>query len=398
MMVIRHGFYRIYQAVFATVIRVMPKKKQEIMIGNGCLYKLPGILRTKGMAKVEIITTAGAVKRKTIEPLQKALKEAGIDSVIFSEVQPDTTIGCIEKAVELYSRENCHGILAIGGGSVLDCAKMVGARIAKPQKSILDMVGVMKIGKKLPFLAAVPTTAGTGSEVTVAAIITDEKTHYKHAVMDFCLVPDYGVLDSALTESLPPDITAFTGMDAMTHAVEAYINCFASAKMKGYAKEAVKLICHNLNIAYEDGSNLKARENLLLGSYYAGIAFTNAYVGYVHALAHSLGGLYGIAHGKANAVILPVVLEHYGEAIYPKLAELSEAAGLPGSTAEEKAKAFINMIKTMNTDMKIPSKLGVIKSKDVPEIIRRALKEANPAYPVPVIWEEKEMQEVIEKL
>ena len=216
--------------------------------------------------------------------------------------------------------------------------------------------------------------------------------------MDFCLVPDYAVLDPALTESLPPDITAFTGMDAMTHAVEAYTNRFASAKMRGYAKKAVKLISGNLKTAYEDGSNLKARENLLLGSYYAGIAFTNAYVGYVHAIAHALGGLYGVAHGKANAVILPVVLEQYGKAAHRRLAELGEAVGIHGNAAEETAKAFIAMIKTMNADMRIPEKLGMIQSNDNSEIIRRALKEANPTYPVPTIWEKGDLQEVINQL
>ncbi len=398
MMTVKHAFYRIYQAVFAVGIRLMPKKKQTLLTGDGCLYRIPGILMAKHVGKVEIITTAGFVRRKAIEPLLKSLREAEIDSVVFCEVPPDPTTACIEKAAELYRREHCGGILAIGGGSVLDCAKIAAARIVRPKKSVLDMAGLLKIRKRLPLLVAVPTTAGTGSEVTVAAVITDEKTHYKHVIMDFCLVPDYAVLDPVLTESLPPDMTAFTGMDAMTHAVEAYTNCFASAEMRAYAKKAVKLISCNLKKAYEDGSDLKAREKLLLGSYYAGIAFTNAYVGYVHAIAHALGGLYGIAHGKANAVILPVVLEYYGKAAYQRLAELGEAAGIHGSTAEETAKAFIAMIKTMNDDMAIPQKLGIIQQKDVAEIIRRALKEANPTYPVPVIWEEKEFQEVIRRL
>lgn len=398
MAAIKHVFYRMYQAVFAVGIRFMPKKKQKVLTGNGCLYQVPEILRAKQVGKVEIITTAGFVRRKAIEPLLKALQEAGVDAVIFSEVAPDPTTACIEKAAELYRREHCRGILAIGGGSVLDCAKIAAAQIAKPKKTVLDMAGLLKIRKRLPLLVAVPTTAGTGSEVTVAAVITDEKTHYKHVIMDFCLVPDYAVLDPVLTESLPPDMTAFTGMDAMTHAVEAYTNCFASAKMRGYAKEAVKLICGNLKTAYEDGSNLKARENLLLGSYYAGIAFTNAYVGYVHAIAHALGGLYGVAHGKANAVILPVVLEQYGKTVQRRLAELGEAVGIHGSTAEETAKAFIAMIRTMNADMKIPEKLGIIQSNDYSEIIRRALKEANPTYPVPVIWEKGDLQEVMNQL
>lgn len=187
-------------------------------------------------------------------------------------------------------------------------------------------------------------------------------------------------------------------MDALTHAVEAYTNRFASAKMRAYAKKAVKLICGNLKAAYEDGSNITARENLLLGSYYAGIAFTNAYVGYVHAIAHALGGLYGVAHGKANAVILPVVLEYYNEAVYQKLAKLADAVGLQGDTVKEKAEAFLTMIRTMNAEMGIPEKLDIIQQKDSSEIIRRALKEANPTYPVPVIWEQRELNEVLEQL
>ena len=204
----------------------------------------------------------------------------------------------------------------------MDCAKVAGARAVRRDLPVGKMSGMLKIHKKLPLLLAVPTTAGTGSEVTLAAVITDETCHYKHAVMDYCLIPRYAFLDPGLSGSLPPDMTAYSGMDALTHAVEAYCNRFCSPKMKAHAKKAVRLIGANLLTAYREPANKAARMNMLTGSYEAGIAFTNAYVGYVHAIAHGIGGLYHVPHGEANAVLLPKVLAAYGSAVYEPLARL----------------------------------------------------------------------------
>ena len=259
---------------------------------------------------------------------------------------------------------------------------------------------MLKINKTLPPFYAVPTTAGTGSEVTVASVVTDtiDGVHYKYAVSDPCLVPKCAVLDANLTTSLPPEITAATGMDALTHAVEAYTNRFASKFVQKNALDAVKMIYENLPIVYSDGKNVKARENMLLASYYAGVAFTNNFVGYVHAVAHALGALYGIAHGKANAIVLPYVMEQFGKPAQKKLSELAIAAGIPGETDGERAKNFIESIRKMNRDMNIPDKVEQLKESDFETIISRAMLEANPAYPVPTIWGKKDFEILLEKL
>ena len=294
------------------------------------------------------------------------------------------------------------------------------------------MSGMLKIHKKLPLLLAVPTTAGTGSEVTLAAVITDETCHYKHAVMDYCLIPRYAFLDPGLSCSLPPDMTAYSGMDAMTHAVEAYCNRFCSPKMKAHAMKAVSLIGANLLTAYREPANKAARMNMLTGSYEAGIAFTNAYVGYVHAIAHGISGLYHVPHGEANAILLPKVLAAYGSAVYEPLARLERKMRVSGGKPEREermsgaeserdvrmsgagmerkvcasgaedgnsketdavlAEAFIERIRRMNRSMGIPEQLVMLRKEDVPELAARALKEGNPNYPVPVIWEEERMR------
>ena len=258
---------------------------------------------------------------------------------------------------------------------------------------------MLKIHKKLPLLLAVPTTAGTGSEVTLAAVITDETCHYKHAVMDYCLIPRYAFLDPGLSCSLPPDMTAYSGMDAMTHAVEAYCNRFCSPKMKAHAMKAVSLIGANLLTAYREPANKAARMNMLTGSYEAGIAFTNAYVGYVHAIAHGIGGLYHVPHGEANAILLPKVLAAYGSAVYEPLARLEREVRTSVAEDESReetdavlAEAFIERIRRMNRSMGISEELAMLRKEDVPELAARALKEGNPNYPVPVIWEEEQMR------
>ena len=237
----------------------------------------------------------------------------------------------------------------------MDCAKAAAARVAKPKQSVRKMRGYLKIHKKLPPLFAVPTTAGTGSETTLAAVVSDPLTHEKNAICDPCLRPKYAVLDPKLTIGLPKHITSTTGMDALTHAVEAYIGKSNVKSTREFAIQAIKLIHENLELAYRDGKNIKARENMLMASYLAGNAFTRAFVGYVHAIAHNLGGLYGTPHGLANAVVLPYVLKWYGKTIYSRLAELSDLINLTNKdeSEETKANAFIDEIKRMNKAMDI---------------------------------------------
>ena len=276
----------------------------------------------------------------------------------------------------------------------MDCAKAVGACIARPHTSLAKMKGILKVRRHLPLLIAIPTTAGTGSETTLAAVITDAETRHKYAINDFPLIPKYAVLDPKVTRSLPPFITATTGMDALTHAVEAYIGNSTTPGTRKDALMAVALIFRNLDDAYEDGSNLEARANMLKASYYAGCAFTKSYVGYVHAVAHSLGGEYNVPHGLANAILLPFVLEAYGPAVHQKLSELAVAAGLSDENTpkEESAGRFIDAIKAMKKRFKLGDTVSAIRKEDIPKLAHYADKEANPLYPVPVLMNAKELE------
>lgn len=253
------------------------------------------------------------------ERLEKSLYSAKIRCFVYDDTTANPTTDNVESAVKMYVKNKCSALIGFGGGSSIDCAKAVGARIAKPKKSLQKMKGILKVRKKLPLLAAVPTTAGTGSETTLAAVITDSRTRHKYPINDFVLIPKYAVLDPEVTRSLPKSITATTGMDALTHAVEAYIGRSTTKGTRAQAIEAVQLIFDNIFKVYENGNDMEARKNMLYASYLAGCAFTKSYVGYVHAVAHTLGGRYNVPHGLANAVLLPYVLEDYrAQAAYKK--------------------------------------------------------------------------------
>ncbi len=390
-------YYRIYQTVFKVAMNFLDWSEPQLLEGKGSILKLPEFVKSKGINKVLVVTDKGLMGLHLLDPLFEKLTEEGVDYVVYDEVQPNPTIPNIEAAREMYIKNECQGFIAFGGGSSMDCAKAAAARVVKPNQTVRKMRGYLKVLKKLPPFFAVPTTAGTGSETTVAAVVTDPETHEKNAINDICLRPKYAVLDPELTVGLPPHITSTTGMDALTHAVEAYIGRSNTKQTRNQAEKATKLIFDNVEAAYKNGKNFEARANMLKGSYWAGCAFTRAYVGYVHAIAHNLGGLYGTPHGLANAVILPYVLEWYGECIYPQLAKLADIVGIKGNNEADKAVKFIEAIKMLNANMNIPSSFDMIKEEDLPTLIGRALKEGNPGYPVPRIMNYDDMESVIRR-
>ncbi|MCD7775450.1 MAG: iron-containing alcohol dehydrogenase [Clostridiales bacterium] len=393
-------YCRTYQAVMRAAVNVLDWSEPKLIKGEGSVRELPKVVKELGYTNVLVVTDKGLMGLHLLDGLFEELKNNEIAYVVYDGVQPNPTIDNVEEARALYIGNGCQAIIAFGGGSPMDCAKICGARVARPDKQIPQMRGQLKVLKSIPMLFAVPTTAGTGSETTIAAVVSNPKTHEKNAINDPKLRPKYAVLDPALTVGLPPHITSTTGMDALTHAVEAYIGQSNTADTEEKAKMAVKMIFENLETAYKDGKNIEARENMLLASYYAGVAFTRAYVGYVHAIAHNLGGMYGIPHGLANAVILPYVLDYFGESAYKRLAELAEVAGLDcaGKSDEEKAKMFIAEIRRMNKDMNIPEKFEQIKEEDISTIADRALKEGNPLYPVPKIMDKDDCVKIIREL
>ncbi len=392
--------YRITQKLLKFAMRFMDWSEPQLFEGEGAVLKLPSLIKEKGIHKVLVVTDKGLMGLHILDPLFKELDSAGIDYVVFDEVQPNPTVDNVEACRKAYLDGACEGIVAFGGGSPMDCAKGCAARVVKPTKSIRKMRGYLRVSAKLPPLFAVPTTAGTGSETTLAAVISDPSTHEKYAVADPCLRPKYAVLDPALTIGLPPKVTSTTGMDALTHAVEAYIGKSNVKSTIRYAEDAVRLIHANLERAYRNGKDMEARDNMLKASFYAGSAFTRAFVGYVHAIAHTLGGLYNTPHGLANAVILPHVLEWYGDSAYAPLARLADIAGIAkeGMDEETKAKAYIGEIKRMNAAMDIPETFDFIKEEDIPTIVSRALKEGNPGYPVPRIMNVADCESVVRSI
>lgn len=391
-------FYcRTYQTIFRTILPLLPYREPILLKSN---QEIVNILQQHEKNSVLLVTDRSIRNLQLTQSLENAILNQKLKLTIYDETVPNPTTDNIAAAVQLYQDNECDCIIAFGGGSVMDCAKATGARIARPKKSLTKMKGILKVGKKIPLLIAIPTTAGTGSETTLAAVITDSKTRHKYAINDFPLIPSYAALLPQLTIGLPQHITATTGMDALTHAIEAYIGRSTTKKTRSYAERAVRTIFHYLPIAYQDGTNIVARTKMLNAAYYAGIAFTQSYVGYVHAVAHSLGGKYNIPHGLANAVILPYVLRKFGCKIYRKLWKLGLAAHLfdKATSYEVGAKIFIQTIEDMNQAMNIPTKIPEIKNHDIPTLAKTAEKEANPLYPVPVLWTTKELTEIYQEV
>ena len=389
MNIFQKAFCRIFQAGMRVGMKILNFREPAIIHG---LDKLPDAVVKEGLTSVLIVTDDVLHnKLKMIDGLKQGLEEKGIKYCIFDKTVPNPTITNIEDAYAMYKENGCEGIIAFGGGSPMDCAKGVGCRVARPNKTIPELKGTLKVLKKLPVIFAIPTTSGTGSEATVAAVVSNPETHEKYPINDPVLIPKYAVLDPTLTLGLPKHITSTTGMDALTHAVEAYIGKSNTYKTREWSIKATKLIFENLKAVYDDGSDLKKRKNMQWASFFAGEAFTRAYVGYVHSIAHTLGGTYGIPHGLANAVILPHLLDYYGESIYVPLSELANAVGIKGATPEVKAKAFIQAVKDMNAYMDIPTQIKGIKEEDIPVMVSRSLKEANPLYPVPKFMGKEEM-------
>ena len=391
-------FCRIFQFGMKLAAHFLPWRKPTLLEGADCILKLPERIKARGIESVLLVTDKVIVSLGLIDGLFLALREAGVSAAIYDGTVQNPTIDNIEEALALYKENNCSGIVAVGGGSAMDCAKGVGARIVKPRTEIGRMKGLLKVMRRLPPVYAVPTTAGTGSEATVACVVVDSRTHEKYALMDPALIPLEAVLDPLLTVKLPPFITATTGMDALTHAIEAYIGRSNTRETREMAKKTVALVFENLYAAYEDGENIRARANMQRAAYFGGVAFTRAYVGNVHAIAHTLGGMYSVPHGLANAVILPYVLDDYGEIVYKSLAELADVVKLPGITIEEKAEAFILAIRDLNARMGIPDTIDGIDEKDIRILAERAFHEANPVYPVPRIFTREDFISVYRRL
>ena len=390
---------RTFQAVLKIGNYFMGYRMPHYLEGPGKIAELGAFLKEKKVNDVLVVTGSGMVRRGQVKPMLDGFDAAGIRYTLKTYDTTDPTSDDVEAGYKTYKENGCKAIVALGGGSRIDCAKGIAAKAVHPRKKVSQLQGLLKVHWPIPTFVAIPTTAGAGSETTVAAVITDSATHRKAAINDPFLIPKYAVLDPELTKGLPPYNTATTGMDALAHAVEAYTNHTYNTKLENrLAKEAVKLIHDNILIAYEDGSNLEARQNMQRGAFYAGRAFTRGCVGYVHAIGHTLGGLYGVAHGLAMAVLLPHVMREFGASAHKRLAELADVCGMEGRNEAEKANAFIRWIEETNAKMGLPDGFDVIRDEDIDQMITWAKKEANPLYPVPVVWARKDFRRLIQSI
>ena len=391
---------RAFQAGMKLSMHVLPWRMPETLEGPGAIKQLPNFMKNKGVKEALIVTDRNLMQLNLLEEFLQVMESEHIPYVIYDGVKPNPTDKNVEDAVSLYQKHKCNAIVAVGGGSPMDCAKAVAARIARPDKSVKQLQGVLRVMRRVPAIYAVPTTTGTGSETTIAAVVTIEKDHHKASINDNSIMPKYAVLDPELTLGVPPYITATTGMDALCHAVEAYTNNTYNTKLeRELSCKAVKLIYDNLYDAYQDGSNLYARQNMQEGAFYAGRAFSRGCVGYVHAIGHALGGLYGTAHGVAMASLLPLVMRQYGAAVHKPLAELCDVCGIQvaENTEEAKAEAFIRWMEDMKARMGIPVYPPTLEPQDIDWIAGKAHREANPLYPVPVVWSKADFKLFLQK-
>ena len=396
MNVFKKLYCRAFQSIFKLALPFLPYRDPEII---GKAEDIPIVLAKNGKAKPLIVTDKTVRELGLTQKTEAALAEKGLSYAVYDGVVANPTTDNVAAALETYKSEGCDSLIAFGGGSPMDCAKGVGALVARPKKSLGKLRGILKVRKKIPLLVAVPTTAGTGSETTLACVIVDSKTRHKYAINDFPLIPRYAVLDEEMILSLPPFVAATTGMDALTHAIEAFIGKSGNKCTRADALRAVKLIFENLEAFYAE-KDVIAAHNMLIASHMAGRAFSKSYVGYVHALAHALGGKYNVPHGFANAVILPTVLREYGGKAHKKLKKIAVYCGLADKSDRpaDAAERVIDKIESLNARFGIPQTIDGIEREDIRTLAAYADKEANPLYPVPALWDRKKLESMYLKI
>jgi alcohol dehydrogenase class IV len=381
-------------------VRFLPIPQPTILVGPGSSGRLGQTIAGFGHEKILIVTDSVISKLGLLDDLTNALTAGGAEYVVFDSITPDAPIPLIEEGIDFYWEHGCDAIVAFGGGSSMDASKAIAAAVSNPGKTLRELAGYFK-GLQTPVkIYAVPTTAGTGSEVTVAAVISDPERQAKLVIVDTRLVPKMAALDPCLMTGLPPHITAATGIDALTHAIEAFVGQWANPYTDDMALSAVGLIFDNLRVAYRDGKNLEAREKMALAATYAGFAFTRANVGYVHAIAHQFGGKYHTPHGLANAIMLPLVLKYSLPAITDRLALLAVRAklGKANEAGDVLAQKFLDAVDQLNLDLGIPGFLAALKESDIPKLAEAACREAKTGYPVPRYMTQAVCEDIIRQV
>lgn len=391
---LKHLLYRGYTNGLKVAAYVLPMPKPTLFSGPGSIHELTEAIADLGFKKLLLVTDEGLVKIGMAEQVAESARARGLDTALYAEVKPDPTYDQVERGLNVYLESGCDAILALGGGSAMDCAKVIAARVTN-KKSIKRLAGLFRVWRTPAPLFVIPTTSGTGSEVTVAAVVSEPDTHHKTPLMDPKLVPLMAALDANLLVGLPAKITADTGIDALTHAIEAYISRNATTETKAYSVAAIKLIFQYLPRAVEEGSDIQARQKMAMASYYAGLAFTKASLGYVHAFAHNLGAKYGLPHGMANGLALLPVLRFSFSEIEPQLTALSEALIDAQSEAMPNAQAFLDRLEGLYNEIGIEQTSSLLKTSDTDELVTLILKEAHWNYPVPKFMNEEECAQLL---
>ena len=375
MNLIQHICCRAYQGVFRAALPFLPYREPEIL--HRC-EELSDTLKQHKIKKILIVTDPGIVACGLMTKITSVLAKEKISYSVYDQTSANPTVRNVEEALALYQKEHCQALLAIGGGSAMDCAKALGARIACPKKTLGQLKGTLHVLHRIPLLIAVPTTAGTGSENTLAAVITDSEKKHKYVLNDFVLIPRYAILDAELTYSLPPHLTATTGMDALTHAIEGYITKGHCVISDMFHLEAIKLISQSLRGAVQNTP--EGREGMALGQYIAGMGFSNVGLGIVHSMAHGLSALYDTPHGVACAIILPTGLEYNKTVAGERYRAVGKAMGVTGideMNDVEAADATIAAVKKLSADVGIPADLkGILKEEDVQFLAESAFADA----------------------
>ena len=392
-------FYRFTAFVVTWLLRLLPRNAPMVYKGNNSALTLCEQVSVLGFSRVIIVTDEFLGGSGILDGIKATLTGTGVEFVIYDGVLPDPSFDQVQAGEAMLRSERCQAIVAVGGGSVLDAAKMMALLHTNPGP--LDSFSRPQKSKHpaLP-LFAIPTTAGTGSEITLAAVITDPVSHKKTPVIDSKMIPGYVALDAEIMKGMPPGITAATGMDALTHAVESYLSRASTAATEVQSTAAVRLIFKYLPRAYNDGTDMEARDAMAMASFYAGAAFGKTSVGYVHGIAHQLGRTCGTPHGNANAMVLPEVLAAYGECVHQRLADLARLVeiGADGDSDSRLAEQFIEAILALRLTLQLPLKPQGLKPGDIDDIVSDALAEAGELYPVPRYMSADEVGVIVNRL
>lgn len=389
--------FRLRQALTGMVLG-KPQPKPMVFLGPGSVRQLSQAIARFGFRRILVVTDKPLLELGVLNDTLEALAAAGTETVIYDGVLPDPTEQVVDAGIDMFRREGCDSVLAFGGGSSIDAAKVIALAAANNCRA-QDCIGAGKCKIPAMPLFAVPTTAGTGSEGTLVAVISNNETHSKGGVIDTTMIPRAAALDPEVMRGLPQPITAATGMDALTHAIESYISRWGDENTDYYGLAACKLVFDNLAEACANGDNLAAREAMALGSYYGGLAITNALVGYVHAISHNLGAKYGVPHGLGNAIVLPHVMELMREVSAAKFADIAVHCGLgergEGDTAL--AQKLIDRVWELNDEIGIPRTSDAIQRADIEELVDMAIAEGG-TYASPRFISRAECRRILEAI